>query len=77
MKKQKLTLVKKGFSKKVLTAILYPSQVPIGIWAGYKFAVGQYLFGSILTFITMIMEFFAVVTWMDAQTEEIICKKTK
>jgi hypothetical protein len=57
--------------QKYITALLYSVQVPIFVWAGFEFGVGNYTFGMVLTAITMCMEVAAVITWINAQTIEI------
>ena len=58
--------------KKVATAILYPAQAPIGVWAGYELAISNWIMGGILTGLIMMMEFCAVCAWMDAQSSQTV-----
>ena len=57
--------------QKYVTAMLYATEVPLGVWAGFSFGAGQYTYGLILTAVMMCIEILAVVTWMNAQTIEI------
>ncbi|HUC38947.1 MAG TPA: hypothetical protein VL944_02350 [Candidatus Acidoferrum sp.] len=61
---------KKNYQK-YLTALLYASETPIGVWAGFELGVGHYIFGIVLVVVMMGMEVSAVITWMNAQTIEI------
>lgn len=61
--------------KKFLTAALYSLQVPLGVFAGFQLGEGHYLIGGVVTVAMMFIEGCAVVTWMEAQTQELERKK--
>jgi hypothetical protein len=58
-------------TKAVLTAIIYASEIPIGFLAGFYAGVDNILMAVILTIATIGLEIWAVMMWMEAQTEKI------
>ena len=61
--------------KKFITAILYPLQVPIEVYAGVKLDHGEMGTVCILIGAAMILEAIGIVIWMEAQTDEITLRK--
>jgi hypothetical protein len=57
--------------KKFVTAALYTIQTPLGVFAGYELGIQNFTIGIVIIALMMIIESFAVTTWMEAQTIEI------
>lgn len=63
--------------KKFITAILYPLQVPIEVYAGVQLDRGNIETVFLLIGIAMILEAVGIVIWMEAQTDEITNRKVE
>ena len=61
--------------KKFITAMLYPLQVPIEVYAGVQLDRGHIGTVFLLVAIAMILEAIGIVIWMEAQTDEITLRK--
>lgn len=69
MNHKKSTEVK--MKKTTITALFYTLLTPINVWTGYELGIENYKFAIPLVIIVMILEFFSVKYWFEAQTEEI------
>jgi hypothetical protein len=67
----KKILRRNKMKKTTITALFYTLLTPINVWTGYELGTENYKLALPLVIIGMIMEFFCVKYWFEAQTEEI------
>ncbi|MCE8425556.1 MAG: hypothetical protein J5U17_07230 [Candidatus Methanoperedens sp.] len=57
--------------KTTLTALYYTLLTPLNVWTGFELGTENYGLAIPLVIMVMIMEFYSVTSWFEAQTEEI------
>jgi hypothetical protein len=57
--------------KSTKTGVIYAFYTPLSVFSGYMLAKNEYIISIIIIFILMLIEYFSVKLWIEAQTEDI------